>query len=397
MNSPFSKRRRQLLVALSSAGVLAVLPAYAQGKAPIRIGISAEFGMQGSQAAQSIEKGMLLAIDEINAAGGVLGRPLALEKRDDRGVPARGVDNLTELAALPDLIAVFCGRFSPVAMEQAPVANRLGVLLLDPWAAADGIVQQPAPNYVFRLSTTDTWAMETLLAHARSRKLEKLALILPNTAWGRSSEAASLAYAKRKGGLRLTSYWYNWGDTDFVQRVNQLRSEGAQALIMVANESEGALIVKAMAALPPAQRLPIISHWGIAGGDFAAASGEALNAVDLVVVQTFSFSGNSGTKAKKVAAAVKGRFGHDVAALRGQVGFAQAYDLVHLLAIAVHKSGSTRRSEIRDAMEAIDSHDGLVRNYRKPYGANDHEGLDQNQLFLARFDTDGNLKAVNRH
>ena len=396
MKSPFSRRRRHLLAALSSAGVLAVLPAYAQGNAPIRIGISAEFGMQGSQAAQSIEKGMLLAIDEITATGGVLGRPLALEKRDDRGVPARGVDNLTELAALPDLVAVFCGRFSPVAMEQAPVANRLGVLLLDPWAAADGIVQQPAPNSVFRLSATDTWAMETLLAHARGRKLERLALMLPNTAWGRSSEAASLAYAKRSAGFRLTSYWYNWGDTDFAQRVSQIRNEGAQALIMVANESEGALIVKAMAALPPAQRLPIISHWGIAGGDFAAASGEALKAVDLVVVQTFSFSGNSGSKAKTVAAAVNRRFGHEVATLRGQVGFAHAYDLVHLLAIAVRKAGSTQRSAIRDAMETLDSHDGLVRSYRKPYDAKDHEALDRSQLFLARFDADGNLRAVNK-
>jgi branched-chain amino acid transport system substrate-binding protein len=339
---------------------------------------------------------MLLAIDEINAAGGVLGRPLALEKRDDRGVPARGVDNLTELAGLPDLVAVFCGRFSPVAIEQAPVANRLGVLLLDPWAAADGIVQQPAPNYVFRLSANDTWAMETLLAHARNRKFDKLALMLPNTAWGRSSEAASLAFAKRSGGFRLTSYWYNWGDTDFAQRVSQVRNEGAQALIMVANESEGALIVKAMAALPPEQRLPIISHWGIAGGDFAAATGDALKAVDLVVVQTFGFSGNGGSKAKQVAAAVTRRFGHDVAALRGQVGFAHAYDLIHLLAIAVRKAGSTQRSAIRDALEAIDSHDGLVRHYRKPYGANDHEALERSQLFLARFDPDGNLRTINK-
>jgi branched-chain amino acid transport system substrate-binding protein len=396
MRCLFSTKRRHLVAALFSAGILGALPAFGQANAPIRVGLSAEFGMQGSHAAQSIEKGMLLAIDEINAAGGVLGRPLALEKRDDRGVPARGVDNLTELAGLPDLVAVFCGRFSPVAIEQAPVANRLGVLLLDPWAAADGIVQQPAPNYVFRLSTTDSWAMETLLSHARSRKFDKLALMLPNTAWGRSSEAAALAFAKRSGGFRLTSYWYNWGDTDFAQRVSQVRNEGAQALIMVANESEGALIVKAMAALPPEQRLPIISHWGIAGGDFAAATGDALKAVDLVVVQTFGFSGNGGSKAKQVAAAVTRRFGHDVAALRGQVGFAHAYDLIHLLAIAVRKAGSTQRSAIRDALEAIDSHDGLVRHYRKPYGANDHEALERSQLFLARFDPDGNLRTINK-
>jgi branched-chain amino acid transport system substrate-binding protein len=394
MNAIPSLTRRRLLGALCGSAALATLPAQAQSSGPIRIGLSAEFGMQGSQAAQSIEKGILLAIDEINAVGGVLGRPLALEKRDDRGVPARGVDNLTELAAMPDLVAVFCGRFSPVAIEQAPVANRLGILLLDPWAAADGIVQQPAPNYVFRVSANDSWAMQTLLDHARRRQYRKLALLLPNTAWGRSSEAAALAHAKSDPGARLTSYWYNWGDTDFAPRLQQLRSEGARALIMVANEGEGSHVVRAMAALPPEQRIPIISHWGIAGGDFAANTGKALEAVDLVVVQTFSFSGNTSPRAKAVAAAIPKRFGHDVAALRGQVGFAHAYDLTHLLAAALRKAGSTGRGALRDALESIDSHDGLVRRYRKPFGPSDHEGLDREQLFLARFDAEGNLKAI---
>lgn len=396
MNAIPSLTRRRLLGALCGSAALATLPAQGQSSGPIRIGLSAEFGMQGSQAAQSIEKGILLAIDEINAAGGVLGRPLALEKRDDRGVPARGVDNLTELAAIPDLVAVFCGRFSPVAIEQAPVANRLGILLLDPWAAADGIVQQPAPNYVFRVSANDSWAMQTLLDHARRRQYRKLALLLPNTAWGRSSEAAALAHAKSDPGARLTSYWYNWGDTDFAPRLQQLRSEGARALIMVANEGEGSHVVRAMAALPPEQRIPIISHWGIAGGDFAANTGKALEAVDLVVVQTFSFSGNTSPRAKAVAAAIPKRFGHDVAALRGQVGFAHAYDLTHLLALALRKAGSTGRATLRDALENTESHDGLVRRYRKPFGPNDHEGLDREQLFLARFDVEGNLKAIPR-
>lgn len=396
MSTTTSLTRRRLIVAICGSAALANLPAQGRASGPIRIGLSAEFGMQGSQAAQSIEKGILLAIDEINATGGVLGRPLTLEKRDDRGVPARGVDNLVELAAMPDLVAVFCGRFSPVAIEQAPVANRLGVLLLDPWAAADGIVQQPAPNYVFRVSANDTWAMQTLLDHARRRQYRKLALLLPNTAWGRSSEAAALAHARNDSGARLTSYWYNWGDTDFAPRLQQVRSEGARALIMVANESEGAQVVRAMAALPPEQRMPIISHWGIAGGDFSAATGKALEAVDLVVVQTFSFSGNTSPKAKAVASALSKRFGHDVTTLRGQVGFAHAYDLTHLLAGALRNSGGTNRAAIRDALEATDSHDGLVRRYRKPFGPNDHEGLDREQLFLARFDAEGNLKAIPR-
>ncbi len=393
--SNFARRlRRQLRLGALLAALLPMLGAAAQTERPIVVGLTAEFGMPGSHAAQSIEKGILLAIDEINAQGGVLGRKLALEKRDDRGVPARGIDNFIELSTLPDVVAVFCGRFSPVALEIAPVANRLGTLLLDPWAAANGIVQQPSPNFVFRLSLTDTWAMEALLAHASGRRLTNIALFLPNTAWGRSSEAAAIAYGMVHPNLRQTSYWYNWGDTEFSTRLSQARAQGAKALVMVANEAEGSLIVKQMAALPANQRLPIISHWGIAGGDFAKMTGDALKAVDLVVVQTFTFNGARSAKAKAVADSFRSKFGHDIVTLRGQVGFAHAYDLTYLLAAAIRKAGRSERAAVRTALERLESHDGLVRRYRRPFGASDHEALDPKQLFMARFDADGNLRAL---
>jgi len=397
VNSVTYPLARRLLRVVLLLCCCALPPAVAQAERPLLIGISAEFGMQGSHAAQSIEKGILLAIDEINAAGGVLGRKLALEKRDDRGVPARALDNLTDLAALPDLVALFCGRFSPVALELAPVANRLGLPLLDPWAAADGITQQAQPNYVFRLSLTDTWAMEALLAHALGRGLQNVSLFLPNTAWGRSSEAAALAYIKRHPKLHPTAHWYNWGDADFANLLAQARAEGAQAVIMVANEAEGAFIVKQMAALPADQRLPIIAHWGIAGGDFAAQTGAALHSVDLVAVQTFSFSGAGTAKAQAVAAGVKRLFGHEVTALRGQVGFAHAYDFTYLLAQAIRKAGSADRAAIRAALERLDTHAGLVRAYHRPFSATNHEALDSKQPFLARFDSDGNLKALGKN
>ena len=94
----FKERVRSILLGSLLAAFCAILcaaiPALAQGERPLLIGLSAEYGMSGSQTAQSIEKGILLAIDEINTAGGVLGRKLALEKRDDRGLPARALDNL---------------------------------------------------------------------------------------------------------------------------------------------------------------------------------------------------------------------------------------------------------------------------------------------------------------
>ena len=241
----------------------------AQAAAPLVVGVSAEYSMKNSQAAQSIEKGVRLAIDEINAAGGLLGgRKLELQTLDDRGVPARAIENLKELAKNPDALAVFCGRFSPVAVELVPVANRERFLLLDPWAAADGIANNGAvPNFVFRLSMTDTWALRVMTQHALERKFKRVALFLPNTAWGRSSLAAFEDYAKQVPQLRSESYWYNWGDTDFAGKLLQAQINGAEAILMVANETEGSMIVQLMAAQPAQRRLPLIAHGGLSAGD----------------------------------------------------------------------------------------------------------------------------------
>lgn len=378
-------------------GLSAVFSAHATPPVPVVVGLTAEFGVRGSQTAQSIEKGILLALDEINAAGGVLGgREMRLENRDDRGVPARGIDNFNEFAARPEVVGVFCGRFSPVAIEIAAVASQRKMLLLDPWAAADDITKRRGaePNYVFRLSLTDSWALQAMLEHARQRGISRVALFVPNTAWGRSSEAAMLAYSRRRPGMQHDVYWYNWGDTEFTERLAQAREKGAQAVLTVTNEFEGLPMISQMAAMPASQRLPIISHWGLLGGDFATTARPYLDQVDFSVVHSFSFSDPQGAKARAVAAGVKQRFGIDVTQLRAQLGFAHAYDLTHLLAKAINKAGSTDRAAIRTAMENLDAHEGLVRRYARPFTPQRHEALDASFARMARFDKDGNLRSI---
>lgn len=387
-------------VLLWSAGLFLVCATLAAAAPPpVRIGLTAEFGVRGSHAAQSIERGILLALDEINAAGGVLdGRPLLLETRDDRGLPARGADHYADFAARDDIVAVFCGRFSPVALEIAQGAGRHGLVLLDPWAAADPITAAPAgaPNFVFRLSLTDSWAMRALLDHARGQGWRRLALFVPNTAWGRSNEAALLAYLRRHPELRHETIWYNWGDSAFAARLAQARAARSQALLLVANEAEGLAILREMAALPEAERLPVLSHWGVLGGDFGRLAAPYLDGLDFVVAHTFSFSDPHGARARAVAEAFAARFGQPVDALRAQVGFAHAYDLTHLLARAIRKAGSTDRAAIRAALERLDPYDGLVRRYARPFTAARHEALAPADVRLARFARDGSLRSIER-
>jgi branched-chain amino acid transport system substrate-binding protein len=380
--------------------MLLCLPARAAEQAPILLALDAEFGHTTSTSAQAVQQGIEIAIDEINRAGGVLGgRKLQLVTSDNRSIPAIAVDNLRAHASNPNVVAVFGGKFSPTYMELLPAVHELGILLLDPWGSADGITDHRyQPSYTFRLSLKDAWAGPALLQFARDeRKASKVGVLLPNTAWGRSNQAA---IAQAAPGLKMNivgQHWYNWGDASLLTQYRALREAGAQAIILVANETEGSLLVRELAALPANERLPIVSHWGVTGGDFVRMSGDALQAVDFSVIQTYSFIGNASPAAKRVLAALKQRYGVESAErVKSPVGIAHAYDLTHLLAKAITRAGSADRGKVRVAMEQLGPYDGLVQRYAKPFAADRHDALSPANIFMARYGADDLLKPLNR-
>ena len=363
--------------------------------ARILIGLDAEFSHRTSTSDDAIRAGMLAAMEEINRRGGVLGgRLLALETRDNRGVPARGADNLRDLAGNPDVVAVLTGKFSPVVIEQLPIAHELKIPLLDPWAAANDITEHAhAPNFVFRLSLRDDWAIGHLLGAAQRRRLQRIGMIIPNGAWGRSSLAAATAYVARRTTMQLVEiHWFNWANPDFGGALQRMQSAGVQGLVLVGNEGEAAALAKEMVALPPAQRLPVFAHWGIAGGDFVALAGEAATQIDLQTVQTFTFHDPPTEQRRAVLTILRDRLG--IAApehMLSQSGFAHAYDLVHILARAIDRAGNTDRRKVRDALEQVRNVPGLVRHYARPFAPDRREALGPEHLFVARYRADGAL------
>lgn len=362
---------------------------------PVYIGLDAEFGHKTSTSARAVQQGMAIAIEEINQAGGVLGgRPLELVVTDNRSITAMAIDNLRELAKKPDLVAVMGGKFSPVYIESLPVVHELGIPLLDPWGSADGITDHGyRPSYTFRLSLKDEWAAPAFVRFAQQRhQAQRIGVLVPNTAWGRSNLAA-LEKAVSASPVSLVGHrWYNWGDTSLLRQYQELRAVGAQVLVLVANETEGAILVKEMAALPAAERMPIVSHWGVTGGDFARMTGNALDQLDFAVIQTYSFIGQTRPVAQRVLGALQRKHGVASAeAVISPVGVAHAYDLTHLLARAIQKAGSTDRRKVRDAMEQLGPYDGLVQRYERPFSTQRHDALSPRNVFFARYTADDRL------
>jgi len=370
----------------------------ADNKPPVLIGLDAEFGHRSSTSAQAVQQGMQIAIDEINQAGGVLGgRKLELLTSDNRSIPAIGVDNLKALAEKPDLVGVFGAKFSPVVTEWVPVAQTLELPIFATWSSADEITDHPyRPSYSFRLSLKDAWAAPVFLRFAlEERHAKRVGLLLPNTSWGRSNRAAIQKQARHMGVSIVGERGYNWGDKSLIEHYQSLRNLGAEAIILIANEAEGAILVREVAALPKEQRLPMISHWGITGGNFAQLTGEALSQVDLSVIQTYSFVDASDPVAQRVLAALRAKYGIENARkLQSPVGVAHAYDLTHLLARAINKAGSTDRRKIRDALEQLDVYNGLIQRYVQPFTPQRHDALSPDRAFMARYAQDGTLERI---
>lgn len=379
---------RYLLICL-----LALLPwlTHAADKAPVIIGLDAEFGHASSTSAEAIRQGIQIAIEEINQAGGVLhDRPLQLLEKANSSLPARSSNNLREFAALDDLVAVFCGRFSPAVLETLPIIHQQHLPLLDPWAAADNIVDNGyTPNYVFRLSMKDSWAANAIFKYAGQQKFKRVGLLALNTSWGRSAKKAAEDFVAHNPGYSLVgTQWINWDDKEdsMAAKYQLLRVAGAQVVMLVSNAEEAAIFAKTLLKLPESERLPVASHWGVTGGNLPALVGKEFYKLDFRVVQTYSFIGqNSPAAVRVITAHNRLNGGSSARAILSPVGVAHAYDLTHILAKAINLAGSTNREAIRNALERVTNHAGLIKKYNQPFTSKRHEALAESDVFLARY------------
>lgn len=366
---------------------------YTNAQEPIIIGLNADMSAVAKEGGVAIQRGAEIAIAEINERGGVLNRPLKLIIKNHRGNPARAINNLKALNEEEDLVAVIGGVHTPVALKELPLVHQNQIIYLGPWAAGTPIVDNGyKPNYVFRISVRDEEAAKVMIPFAKKRGLNRVGLVLERTGWGRSNEV-SMKAAALKNDIEITQVsWVNWGQTNFENEVKALESSDIQAIMLVSNAPEGASFIKEM--LKQKSRLPIISHWGIASGNFVERVGlDALNKLDISILQTYSFSKPHNEKLNsEVLKRYHQSYGVIPAiSIPGTVGTAHSYDLVHLLAKAIVKAGTTDRPSIRNELEQLPTYSGLVKDYQPAFTKTQHDGLLSHDYMMSTFDQVGNL------
>ncbi len=384
LTNSLSPRRTLLRTALAIAGLAAAGSGFAAD--PIRIGLVTALSGQSALAGEAITRGLAVAIDEINAKGGLLGgRKLELVRRDDEANPAKGVVAARELIFKEKVAVLFGGLDTPVSMAIVPVANQEKVPFMGPWAAGTPITRNGAnPNFAFRVSAVDEIVNVGMLDYAQKTfKSGRFGMILVNNPWGESNEKGLVAALAAKGLKAVGIEKFEGSDVDVVPQLTRLKAAGADTLFMVGNVGPSAQVVKSLDRM--GWQVPIVSHWGPAGGRFTELAGP--NGKNVHFVQTYSFFGKQSPVGEKVVAALKAKY----PAIKGPdditpaVGVANAYDGMMLAALAISAAGSTDGDAVRQGFYRIDRYEGLIKTYVKPFAPGVHDAVTAGDYVWAQF------------
>lgn len=379
--------RRTFLAAAIAATAFCSLPPFALAAEPIKIGLVTALSGQSALAGEAITRGLTVAIDEINTKGGLLGgRKIELVRRDDEGNPTKGVTAARELIYKEKVAVLFGGLDTPVSVAIVRMANQEKVPFMGPWAAGTPITKNGAnPNFAFRVSAVDEIVDKGMLSYAQKTfKASKPGMILVNNAWGESNEKGLVAALSAKGMQAVGIEKFEANDVDIVPQLTRLKMAGADVLFMVGNVGPSAQVVKSLDRM--GWKVPIVSHWGPAGGRFTELAGPSAKNVHFV--QTYSFFGKQSPVGERVIQSLKAKYPDIKSAedITPAVGVANAYDAMQLAALAIAKAGSTDGDAVRQGFYKIDRHEGLIKTYVKPFAPETHDALNENDYVWAYFD-----------
>lgn len=378
--------RRHGLTALAGMAALGLLPS-AQAAEPIKIGLVTALSGSSALGGEAISRGMSIAIDEINAAGGLLGgRKIELVRRDDESNPAKGVVAARELIHREKVAVLFGGLDTPVAMAMVPLVQQAKTPMMVPWAAGTGVTHNGAKeNYVFRVSAVDELVDVSILDYAlKTFNTKKPGLILVNNAWGESNENGLKAALKAKGMEAAGVEKFEASAVDVVPQLNRLKAAGADALFLVANVAPSAQVVKSLDRM--GWNVPIVSHWGPPGGRFNELAGP--NAKSVHFVQTYSFFSDKPSPVRdRVIGAMKAKYSNVKGPedITPAIGVANAYDAMHLTALAIKAANSTQGEAVRQGFYKLGQHPGLIKTYNAPFSPTQHDALTPQDYVWAQF------------
>ena len=384
--TPTTIRGRPVALAIGAMALLGWAHA-AQAQQPIKIGLTGPFTGGSSSLGISMRDGIKLAVQEINKAGGVMGRPLVAVERDDEAKNEVGVQIAQELISKEKVVATLGFANTGVALASQRFYQEAEIPVITTIATGTLITRQfPKPdypdNYVFRLSVSDDVQAPAIVKEATEKRgFKSVAILADSTNYGQLGREDLEKALAAKGMKAVAVEKFNVKDTDMTSQLLRAKQAGATVLLTYGIGPELAQISNGMAKL--GWKVPIIGSWTLAMSSYIDNAGP--NSEGTSMPQTFIWRGNT-PKRKAFIEAYQRTFNTEKVTF--PVGAAQGYDAVFLLASAINQARSTDGPKVRAALENLQEKiEGVVTIYDKPFTATDHEAVTGNMLLFGEIKT----------
>jgi branched-chain amino acid transport system substrate-binding protein len=343
---PITASRVLSFVFASSFFVSALLAA----EDSIKIGEFASLTGKEATYGQAAHKGTLLAIEEANGRGGVLGRKLELVFEDDQSKAGEAATIAKKLISRDKVVAILGEITSGRTLEAAPIAQNAKIPLVSPGATAPDVTSKG--DYIFRVCFVDSFQGTVMAKFAlNSLKLRRVALLSSAT----SAQSVGLAKIFRQrfadgGGKIVVDQKYSDGDKDFRAQLTAIRAAGVEGIFVPGYYAEAALICKQARDL--GLTIPLFGIDGWESSELISIGGKA--------VEGCYFSTHySAQSTDPVVVAFNERFAQRWSGSTDALS-ALGYDSTFLLVDAIKRAGTTDSAKLRAALAATKDFKGVT-------------------------------------
>jgi branched-chain amino acid transport system substrate-binding protein len=370
-----SIRIRSLAAALALASITSVFAADS-----IKIGLSGPFTGGSSPMGISMRDGAKLAVEEINKAGGLLGRQIQLVERDDEAKPERGVQITQELINKEHVVATLGFANTGVSQSSQRFYQEAKIPVINNVSTGSIVTKQFLPpefadNYIFRNSAYDGIQSQMIVEEAVvRRKFTKVAILHDSTNYGQLGRDDLEKALAAKGIKAVAEEKFNVKDVDMTPQLLKAKEAGAQAILTYAIGPELAQIALGMKKL--GWKVPMIGSWTLSMANFIDNAGAESEGIRMP--QTFIQEPNTPKRKAFIDAYLKA-YHPTNDRIPSPVSAAQSYDSVYLIAAAIKQAGNTDGPKVREALENLkDKVEGVVTIYDHPYTHDNHEAITPN-------------------
>jgi branched-chain amino acid transport system substrate-binding protein len=345
------KLPRLALLLAASVSLLASVRAAAPAGDPIKVGEYMSLTGKEASFGQSTHRGILLAFEELNAAGGVLGRPLQLVAEDNQTRSGESATIAKKLITRDKVVALIGEAASGRTLEAAPLAQAAKIPMIAPAATNPKVTQ--VGSYIFRVCFIDPFQGTVMAKFAREDLKAQRVAILSSV-----SNAYSVGLAKffretftAAGGTLVAEQKYSEGDKDFRAQLTAIRAADADLVFVPGYYTESALIVRQARDL--GLNVPFIGGDGWVADQLLDIGGAALNGC---YYSTHFSPENQDPAVQAFVQRFKARWGAENPDAFAALG----YDAARVLADAITRAGTTDGPKLRDALAATKNFAGIT-------------------------------------